>query len=102
MIVLSVVKSQVFPNQLFPRSYTNVLETMSAAVIQDAIPGTIQLVDVDHSIETRHAGNGDIVLQPTPSNDPDDPLNWSPRRKLLALICPNLYMSPSEVSYAQI
>ncbi|KAJ4347739.1 hypothetical protein N0V95_005141 [Ascochyta clinopodiicola] len=57
-----------------------------------AIPGTIQLVDIDHTVGTRHAGNGDIVLQPTPSNDPDDPLNWTPRRKLLALICPNLYV----------
>ena len=59
---------------------------------QGAIPGTIQLVDVDHTVEARHAGNGDIVLQPTPSNHPDDPLNWTPRRKLLALICPNLYV----------
>jgi hypothetical protein len=59
---------------------------------QGAIPGTIQLVDVDHTLEARHAGNGDIVLQPTPSNHPDDPLNWTPRRKLLALICPNLYV----------
>ncbi|KAF2626629.1 MFS general substrate transporter [Macroventuria anomochaeta] len=57
-----------------------------------AIPGTIQLVDIDHTVEARHAGNGDIVLQPTPSNHPDDPLNWTPRRKLLALICPNLYV----------
>ena len=65
---------------------------MSSEAIQGAIPGTIQLVDVDHTVEARHAGNGDIVLQPTPSNHPDDPLNWTPRRKLLALICPNLYV----------
>ncbi|EED11903.1 conserved hypothetical protein [Talaromyces stipitatus ATCC 10500] len=56
------------------------------------IPGTVHLVDIDHSMRTRHANaNGDIVLDPTPSSDPNDPLNWSPRRKLLSLICQNLY-----------
>ncbi|KAF3009667.1 hypothetical protein E8E13_008151 [Curvularia kusanoi] len=65
---------------------------MASNAIQGAIPGTIQLVDVDHTVAARHAGNGDIVLQPTPSSDPDDPLNWTPRRKLLALVCPNLYV----------
>ena len=67
-------------------------EAMSPDAVQGAIPGTIQLVDVDQTLEARHAGNGDIVLQPTPSDHPDDPLNWTPRRKLLALICPNLYV----------
>jgi hypothetical protein len=56
----------------------------------DAIPGTVHLVDLDHSMRARHAGSGDIVLDPTPSNDPDDPLNWSPRRKLMAMITSNL------------
>jgi hypothetical protein len=58
----------------------------------DAIPGTVHLVDLDHSMRTRHAdaGAGDIVLVPTPSNDPDDPLNWSPSRKILSSLCTNL------------
>lgn len=58
----------------------------------NAIPGTVHLVDIEHTLHTRHAGRGtsDIVLVPTPSNDPDDPLNWSPRRKLIATICSNL------------
>lgn len=55
-----------------------------------SIPGTIHLVDLDHSMHTRHAGDGDIVLDPTPSNDPNDPLNWTPRRKLMAVICTSL------------
>lgn len=66
---------------------------MSSTAIQGAVPGTIQLIDVDYTVETPHAGNGDIVLQPTPSAYPDDPLNWTPRRKLLALICPNMCVS---------
>ncbi|KAJ9296688.1 hypothetical protein DTO271G3_4887 [Paecilomyces variotii] len=36
-------------------------------------------------------GDQDIILVPTPSDDPDDPLNWSPRRKLLSTICVNVY-----------
>ena len=56
-----------------------------------AIPGTVHLVDLNHNIHARHSrGNGDIILNPTPSNDPNDPLNWTPRRKLLSLICANL------------
>lgn len=54
------------------------------------VPGTIHLVDLDHSMHTRHAGSGDIVLDPTPSNDPNDPLNWSRQRKLLSMISSNL------------
>ncbi|CAI4215976.1 unnamed protein product [Parascedosporium putredinis] len=59
---------------------------------ETAVPGTVHLVDLDHTMRARHAGGQtDIVLDPAPSNDPNDPLNWSPRRKLLSLICQNLY-----------
>ncbi|UPK92228.1 hypothetical protein LCI18_003163 [Fusarium solani-melongenae] len=55
-------------------------------------PGTVHLVDLNQDMHARHAGGAsDIVLNPVPSNDPNDPLNWTPRRKLLALICQNLY-----------
>ncbi|CAF3498628.1 hypothetical protein SNK03_005990 [Fusarium graminearum] len=59
----------------------------------DSIPGTIHLVDVQRNLRVRHAGGGegDIVLDPAPSDDPNDPLNWTPQRKRLALICTNLY-----------
>lgn len=66
------------------------ISTENVSTGSDAVPGTVHLVDLDHNISSRRAGNGDIVLDPTPSNDPDDPLNWSPRRKLLSLICQNL------------
>ncbi|KAI1612551.1 putative MFS transporter [Exophiala viscosa] len=59
--------------------------------LNDSVPGTVHLVDLDHSMHTKHAGTGEIVLVPTPSNDPEDPLNWAPRRKLLSTICVNLY-----------
>lgn len=62
---------------------------MAPVIDTSAIPGTVTLVDVEHVLQTRHLdrGHGDIVLIPTPSSDPDDPLNWSPRRKLLSTIC---------------
>ncbi|GMM27985.1 hypothetical protein DAMA08_007010 [Martiniozyma asiatica (nom. inval.)] len=50
----------------------------------DAIPGTSQLVEEDSE-------NGEIVLIPTPSDDPNDPLNWSYRRKMLQMFCIILY-----------
>ncbi|KAK7887455.1 hypothetical protein LTR67_009875 [Exophiala xenobiotica] len=58
----------------------------------DSVPGTVHLVDLEHSMHTRHAGGtGDVVLVPTPSDDPDDPLNWSPKRKLMSTISVNVY-----------
>lgn len=43
------------------------------------IPGTIHLVNTDSG----QTGSRDkIVLNPAPSDDPEDPLNWTRRRKL--------------------
>lgn len=58
----------------------------------DRIPGTIHLIDINHTLLARHASTGqhDIVLVPSPSDDPEDPLNWPPRRKLLSSVCLNL------------
>lgn len=55
------------------------------------VPGTVHLVDLEQTAATRHASGGgssrDIILVPTPSADPNDPLNWSPGRKRLHLVC---------------
>jgi hypothetical protein len=53
------------------------------------IPGTVHLVDLEGTMAAKHAKGGqrDIVLVPAPTDDPDDPLNWSPRRKALSTIC---------------
>lgn len=55
----------------------------------DFIPGTLHLVDLDGTVRTAHAKGkqDDVVLVPTPSKDPNDPLNWSPRRKMLFVFC---------------
>lgn len=51
------------------------------------IPGSVVLVDVDGRYAGAHATEGsqlDIVLSPTPSNDCNDPLQWSWKRKQVA------------------
>jgi MFS family permease len=57
------------------------------------IPGTVHLVDLDGTMRTKHAQGGqrDVVLVPTPSQDPEDPLNWEPRRKALSMACMGVY-----------
>ncbi|KAI7167696.1 MFS general substrate transporter [Hortaea werneckii] len=57
-------------------------------------PGTVHLVDLDHHVQGKnlHAkGHQDVILVPAPSDDPDDPLNWPRRRKLLSLACMCIY-----------
>lgn len=40
-------------------------------------PGTVRLIDVDGNVLAKHAGGAqnDVVLHPTPSEDPEDPLS---------------------------
>ena len=53
------------------------------------VPGTVHLVDIEGILRAKHAlgGQNDVVLIPAPSDDPDDPLNWSAKRKLLSTAC---------------
>ncbi|KAI2413259.1 hypothetical protein LOZ41_003332 [Ophidiomyces ophidiicola] len=48
----------------------------------DLVPGTVHLVDVAGEAANSKREK-DIVLVPRPSADPEDPLNWTRRRKLL-------------------
>ncbi|KAK2770614.1 hypothetical protein FQN53_005418 [Emmonsiellopsis sp. PD_33] len=47
------------------------------------VPGTVRIVDLEGTMDVKHqhGGKSDIVLVPQPSNDPNDPLNWSKLRK---------------------
>ncbi|KAK2609374.1 hypothetical protein QQS21_002155 [Conoideocrella luteorostrata] len=59
-----------------------------AEIDSTQVPGTVHLVDLDHSAAAPHArSHYDIILVPAPSSDLNDPLNWSPARKRLHLIC---------------
>lgn len=59
----------------------------------DVVPGTVHLVDLaGQGIEGAHAGNhNDIVLHPQPSKDPEDPLNWTRKRKMFCLFMVFVY-----------
>ncbi|RDL39322.1 Uncharacterized protein BP5553_03662 [Venustampulla echinocandica] len=61
---------------------------------QDQVPGTVCLIDLTgHDSSKPHdASHDDIVLVPRPSSDPNDPLNWPYRRKLLAVSMAYLYV----------
>lgn len=55
----------------------------------DFVPGTVRLFEFD-----QHDGTlavPELVLVPTPSAHPDDPLNWTAARKHLSLACVCLY-----------
>lgn len=58
------------------------------------VPGTIHLVDIQGTLRAKHASGGqnDVVLIPAPSDDPDDPLNWSAKRKLLSTASIAMYV----------
>ncbi|KAF4465141.1 Major facilitator superfamily domain general substrate transporter, partial [Fusarium albosuccineum] len=58
---------------------------------QEDVPGTILLFDRGGTDEQRHAHQGDIILHPQPSLDPEDPLNWRRSRKKLAVSMVYLY-----------
>ncbi|CAI6093089.1 unnamed protein product [Clonostachys chloroleuca] len=57
----------------------------------DDVPGTIILFE-DAESGTHHARRGDVVLQPQPSIDQEDPLNWSRFRKTRAIATVYLYV----------
>lgn len=51
------------------------------------VPGTIHLVDLEGTMDVRHEEGDDIVLVPQPTDDPEDPLNWTKWRKRHLAIC---------------
>lgn len=72
---------------------------------ETAIPGTVHLVDLEGTIRAKHASAAqvrDVVLVPAPSEDPDDPLNWSPQRKRLATASHSVYILTVGIASAAI
>jgi MFS family permease len=56
------------------------------------VPGTILIWDNHNSPDgIQHANDGHIVLQPQPSEDPEDPLNWAKSRKTRSIIMSYIY-----------
>lgn len=47
------------------------------------VPGTVTLVDENHNLRAKHdKDNRDIILVPTPSDDPEDPVCFDPQHSL--------------------
>lgn len=70
------------------------VEQRDPDTIERLPPGTVRLIDADGQLHHKHAaGNGqrDILLVPRPSEDPEDPLNWTYKRKVLATVCVVVY-----------
>ncbi|SCU99756.1 LAMI_0G00606g1_1 [Lachancea mirantina] len=63
---------------------------MIAELNYEAIPGNSHLVDIGEKTATGEVKN-EIVLIPTPSDDVNDPLNWTPLRKWTAVACVLVY-----------
>ncbi|KAH9949168.1 major facilitator superfamily domain-containing protein [Amylocystis lapponica] len=73
-------------------------------VDETIIPGSVYLVDVQEKTSLAHANGSDstIVLNPTPSNDTNDPLNWSRPRKLMHFSCLIIYTSAIGIATASL
>ncbi|KAF3402707.1 hypothetical protein DPV78_004636, partial [Talaromyces pinophilus] len=55
---------------------------------QEHVPGTVHLLDLQGRLNVQHAARDhEIILDPAPSNDPDDPLIWATWRKYLCVFC---------------
>ncbi|KAM7186173.1 Major facilitator superfamily domain containing protein [Naviculisporaceae sp. PSN 640] len=69
----------------------------------DVVPGTIHLVDVGEQKASAKSRDG-IELIPRPSDDPEDPLNWTPARKRLSALMGVVYVFgtgfPSTLQYS--
>ncbi|KAL3478557.1 major facilitator superfamily domain-containing protein [Aspergillus californicus] len=68
--------------------------SLSKQEVRDAVPpGTVSLSIHSHQIlhgsNTKH--EGELILNPQPSSDPCDPLNWPAWRKAVVLLCMSVY-----------
>jgi MFS family permease len=70
------------------------MASTSAEADFDLVPGTEYLIDITghDSTKPHDASRSDVVLIPRPSDDPNDPLNWSQGRKTLAVCMSYLYV----------
>ncbi|KAL1892618.1 hypothetical protein Sste5346_006903 [Sporothrix stenoceras] len=65
---------------------------MDVSIEHRESPGTVTLVDLAGTIDAKHSSSQkEIILSPTPSADPNDPLNWSKWRKWRTTLCTLLF-----------
>lgn len=61
-------------------------EQINQQAEEEWIPGTVHLVDLNGCLNVKHNGDSDVILIPQPSDDPNDPLRWSKRKKNLQFL----------------
>jgi len=52
-----------------------------SAPLDQFVPGTVHLIDIVGNLNVKKKEGADIILQPQPSNNIDDPLRWSSVKK---------------------
>lgn len=63
---------------------TKVLSGERVSIDNDEIiPGTVHLVDMGHTLHVQRKGKSNIILQPQPLDNVNDPLRWSQKKKNL-------------------
>lgn len=72
------------PNSEKATPYVAVDLPVQHGEVTELIPGTELLVDLEYRLGKAH-DRKNIVLIPSPSGNPDDPLNWSNSRKWVAM-----------------
>jgi hypothetical protein len=84
---LSIPSLSIWPQQdTFKLKFLLEIFLNMATLHADVVPGTVHLVDLGGDMHTQHLdGNKEIVLVPKPSSDPEDPLNWTRKRKMLSI-----------------
>ncbi|KAK0325646.1 hypothetical protein LTR82_003182 [Friedmanniomyces endolithicus] len=58
-------------------------------VDESVVPGTVHMVDLDQTMQAKHSkAHRDIVLVPTPSDDPNDPFNGIANSVVYSVLVP--------------
>lgn len=66
---------------------TKVLSGERVSIDNDEIiPGTVHLVDMGHTLHVQRKGKSNIILQPQPLDNVNDPLRWSQKKKNLQFL----------------
>ena len=61
--------------QMAPTNLPEARRTETSHIDESIVPGTVQLVDTEQVLRAKHSrAQKDVVLVPTPSDDPDDPV----------------------------
>ncbi|CAK7903995.1 protein Hol1p [[Candida] anglica] len=66
------------------QNLNKILSGEKLSIDEEMVPGTIHLVDLEGTLNVKKesGSQSNIILQPQPSSNPNDPLRWPKRKKL--------------------